>query len=119
MLWLLQALSGFAGPRATGQPRRSNVRSREAALNRQLPITRALTLLVKQVGDISDENLAELLEGAAFQEAALAAGIPTPALRRSRGGRAHRPSAAGCASRTPGPAATSRRSERRVAFAIA
>jgi Ser/Thr protein kinase RdoA (MazF antagonist) len=41
---------------------------------------------VKQVGDIPDEELAELLEGAAFQEAALAAGVPTPALRRTRAG---------------------------------
>jgi Phosphotransferase enzyme family len=39
---------------------------------------------VKQLGDIPDEGLAELLEGAAFQEAALAAGVPTPALRRTR-----------------------------------
>ena len=41
---------------------------------------------VKQVGDIPDEDLAELLEGAAFQEAALAAGVPTPAVRRTRAG---------------------------------
>jgi hypothetical protein len=41
---------------------------------------------VKQVGDIPDGDLAELLEGAAFQEAALAAGVPTPALRRTRAG---------------------------------
>jgi len=41
---------------------------------------------VKQVGDVSDEELAEVLEGAAFQEAALAAGVPTPALRRTRAG---------------------------------
>jgi len=41
---------------------------------------------VKQVGDISDEGLAELVEGAAFQEAALAGGVPTPALRRTRAG---------------------------------
>ena len=40
----------------------------------------------KQVGDIPDEDLAEQLEGAAFQEAALAAGVPTPALRRTRAG---------------------------------
>ena len=38
---------------------------------------------VKPVGD--DER-AELLEGAAFQEAVLAAGIPTPAPRRTRAG---------------------------------
>ena len=41
---------------------------------------------LKQVGDIPDEVLAELLEGAAFQEAALAAGVPTPAVRRTRVG---------------------------------
>ena len=41
---------------------------------------------LKQVGDIPDEELAELLEGAAFQEAALAAGVPTPAVRRTREG---------------------------------
>ena len=41
---------------------------------------------VKQVGDISAEELAELLEGAAFQEASLAAGVPTPAVRRTRAG---------------------------------
>jgi Ser/Thr protein kinase RdoA (MazF antagonist) len=41
---------------------------------------------VKQVGDATDDELAELIEGAAFQEAALAAGIPTPAARRARGG---------------------------------
>jgi Ser/Thr protein kinase RdoA (MazF antagonist) len=41
---------------------------------------------VKQIGDIPDEDLAELREGAAFQEAALAAGVPTPAVRRTRAG---------------------------------
>jgi hypothetical protein len=41
---------------------------------------------IKQVGDIANENLAELLEGAAFQEAALAAGVPTPPTRRTRAG---------------------------------
>jgi Ser/Thr protein kinase RdoA (MazF antagonist) len=41
---------------------------------------------VKQVGDVTDDELAELLEGAAFQEAALAAGVPTPAVRRTRAG---------------------------------
>jgi hypothetical protein len=40
----------------------------------------------KQVGDIPAADLAELLEGAAFQEAALAAGVPTPAARRTRTG---------------------------------
>ena len=39
---------------------------------------------VKQVGALPDADLAELVEGAAFQEAALAAGVPTPALRRTR-----------------------------------
>ncbi len=41
---------------------------------------------IKQVGDIADEDLAELLDGAAFQEAALADGVPTPAVRRTRAG---------------------------------
>lgn len=41
---------------------------------------------VKQVGDVTDEELAEPLEGAAFQEAALASGVPTPAVRRTRAG---------------------------------
>jgi Phosphotransferase enzyme family len=41
---------------------------------------------LKQVGDVTDEERAELLEGALFQEAALAAGIPTPAVRRTRAG---------------------------------
>jgi Ser/Thr protein kinase RdoA (MazF antagonist) len=41
---------------------------------------------VKQVGEMPDEGLAGLLEGAAFQEAALAAGVPTPAVRRTRAG---------------------------------
>ncbi len=40
----------------------------------------------KQVGDVTDEELAELLEGAAFQATALAAGVPTPAVRRTRAG---------------------------------
>jgi hypothetical protein len=40
---------------------------------------------VKQVGDIPVEEIAQLLDGAAFQEAALAAGVPTPAVRRTRG----------------------------------
>jgi Ser/Thr protein kinase RdoA (MazF antagonist) len=39
---------------------------------------------VKQVGDAGDDEVAELLEGAAFQEAVLAAGISTPAVRRTR-----------------------------------
>src|SRR3954462_2415506 len=33
---------------------------------------------------VPDGDVAELLEGAAFQEAALAAGVPTPAIRRTR-----------------------------------
>jgi Ser/Thr protein kinase RdoA (MazF antagonist) len=41
---------------------------------------------LKPVGDIPDADLAELLEGAAFQEAALAAGVPTPGVRRTRAG---------------------------------
>jgi hypothetical protein len=41
---------------------------------------------VKQVGDVSPGELAELLEGAAFHEAALAAGVPAPAVRRTRAG---------------------------------
>jgi Ser/Thr protein kinase RdoA (MazF antagonist) len=41
---------------------------------------------VKQVGDAGDDELAELLEGAAFQEAVLAAGLSTPAVRRTRAG---------------------------------
>jgi Ser/Thr protein kinase RdoA (MazF antagonist) len=38
---------------------------------------------VKQVGETADRGL---LEGAAFQAAALAAGVPTPAVRRTRAG---------------------------------
>jgi Ser/Thr protein kinase RdoA (MazF antagonist) len=38
---------------------------------------------LKQAGDAGDE---EVLEGARFQEAVLAAGLPTPAVRRSRAG---------------------------------
>ena len=41
---------------------------------------------VKQVGETSDDELAEILEGAAFQEAALAAGVPTPGVRRTPSG---------------------------------
>ena len=41
---------------------------------------------VKEVGDTSDDELAALLEGAAFQEAALASGVPTPEVRRTRSG---------------------------------
>jgi hypothetical protein len=38
---------------------------------------------LKQVGDVSSDEVAELLDGAAFQEVALAAGIPTPEVRRT------------------------------------
>src|SRR3954454_18791461 len=41
---------------------------------------------LKQVGDVGDDELAALLEGAAFQEAALAAGVPTPGVLRTRAG---------------------------------
>lgn len=41
---------------------------------------------VKQVGGSSAEDLTGVLEGAAFQEAALAAGIPTPMPRRTSSG---------------------------------
>jgi Ser/Thr protein kinase RdoA (MazF antagonist) len=39
---------------------------------------------VKHLGDAGDDEVAELLEGAAFQEAVLAAGISTPGVRRTR-----------------------------------
>ena len=41
---------------------------------------------VKQVGDVTAETVAEILDGAAFQEAAAAAGVPTPEVRRTRAG---------------------------------
>ena len=41
---------------------------------------------VKQVEDATDSEIAEINEGAAFQEAALAAGVSTPAVRRARTG---------------------------------
>jgi Ser/Thr protein kinase RdoA (MazF antagonist) len=41
---------------------------------------------VKQVGDLRDADVAGLLEGADFQEAVLAEGVPTPVVRRSRAG---------------------------------
>ena len=41
---------------------------------------------VKQVGETSEDELAQILEGAAFQEAALAAGVPTPGVRRTPSG---------------------------------
>jgi Ser/Thr protein kinase RdoA (MazF antagonist) len=44
------------------------------------------TWAVKQVGDASAEELAQIVEGAAFQEAADAAGVPTPAVLRTVAG---------------------------------
>jgi Ser/Thr protein kinase RdoA (MazF antagonist) len=41
---------------------------------------------VKQVEDATESDLAEIREGAAFQEAAFAAGVSTPAVRRVRTG---------------------------------
>jgi Ser/Thr protein kinase RdoA (MazF antagonist) len=41
---------------------------------------------VKQVGDIPGDELAAVLEGAAFQEAAVAAGVPAPGVRRTAAG---------------------------------
>ena len=41
---------------------------------------------VKEVGDAPRDELAELLEGAAFQEAAAAAGVPVPEVRQTRNG---------------------------------
>ena len=41
---------------------------------------------VKQVGEVTDDELAEIVDGAAFQEAARAAGVPTPEVRRTRAG---------------------------------
>ena len=41
---------------------------------------------VKQVGDVDDAELAEILDGAAFEEAADAAGIRTPGVRRTADG---------------------------------
>ena len=41
---------------------------------------------VKQVDDADADELASLLAGAAFQEAAAAAGVPTPDIRRTRDG---------------------------------
>ena len=37
---------------------------------------------IKQVDDADADELASLLAGAAFQEAAAAAGVPTPGIRR-------------------------------------
>jgi Ser/Thr protein kinase RdoA (MazF antagonist) len=41
---------------------------------------------VKQVGDATDDEAAEIIDGASFQEMATAAGIPTPRVRRTRAG---------------------------------
>src|SRR6188474_3185831 len=41
---------------------------------------------VKQVDDVTDAETAEIVDGARFQEAAGAAGVPTPAVRRTRSG---------------------------------
>jgi Phosphotransferase enzyme family len=42
---------------------------------------------VKQVGDVPEEELAAILEGAGFQEAAQAGGVPTPEVLRTREGK--------------------------------
>jgi Ser/Thr protein kinase RdoA (MazF antagonist) len=44
------------------------------------------TWAVKQVGDVSNAELAEIVEGAAFQEAARNAGVATPEVRRTVAG---------------------------------
>jgi Ser/Thr protein kinase RdoA (MazF antagonist) len=41
---------------------------------------------VKVIGDASDDELAAVLDGAAFQEASLSAGVPTPGVCRTRAG---------------------------------
>lgn len=41
---------------------------------------------IKQVDDVTDGEVAEIVDGAAFQEAARAAGVPTPDVRRAREG---------------------------------
>ncbi len=48
--------------------------------------TNSGTWAVKQVIDPDADELAEIIEGARFQEAAFAAGVPTPAVRRTRTG---------------------------------
>jgi len=48
--------------------------------------TEAGSWAVKQVGDVSDDEFAAVLEGAAFQEAAVAAGVPAPAVHRTGAG---------------------------------
>ncbi len=42
---------------------------------------------LKQVDAVTDAELAEIVDGAAFQEAAGAAGVPTPEVRRTRSGK--------------------------------
>ena len=44
------------------------------------------TWAVKQVGNATDDEIAEIAEGAAFQEAARASGVPTPEVRRTVAG---------------------------------
>src|SRR5262245_47545531 len=48
--------------------------------------TPAASWAVKEVRDTRDGELEEILEGAAFQEAALAAGVPVPEVRRTSRG---------------------------------
>jgi aminoglycoside phosphotransferase (APT) family kinase protein len=48
--------------------------------------TRRGSWAVKQVGDVSAAELTGILEGAAFQEAARAEGVPTPEVRRTPAG---------------------------------
>ena len=48
--------------------------------------TESGTWALKLVGDATDDELAEIVEGAAFQETALAAGVPTPEVRRTVAG---------------------------------
>jgi aminoglycoside phosphotransferase (APT) family kinase protein len=43
---------------------------------------------IKQIEDATESELLEIIEGAAFQEASFAAGVPTPAVRRARSGEA-------------------------------
>jgi Ser/Thr protein kinase RdoA (MazF antagonist) len=48
--------------------------------------TEPRTWAVKQVPDVGADELRALLEGAAFQEAVTAAGLPAPSVRRTRSG---------------------------------
>ena len=48
--------------------------------------TNSASWAVKDVTEADDHELIEILDGAAFQEAALAAGVPTPGVRRTRMG---------------------------------